>query len=101
MDDKLGGRHAAMEAFQFFPDALGLLWGLLGGTFNLWMTQRLLGNNMSNGRIFALVFLKPVTHLVILVCGMFVSAWFMLLAAAGDLLMLAVMFLKNYFNGRR
>ena len=91
----------ALGAFAWFPDALGLLWGLLGGSFNLWMTKKLLSNDMSNGRIFALVFLKPLTHLVILVCGMFVSAWFMLLAAAGDLLMLAVMFLKNYFDGRR
>ena len=91
----------ALGVFRLFPDALGLLWGLMGGTFNLWMTIKLFGNNMSNGRIFALVFLKPLTHLVILVCGMFVSAWFMLLASAGDLLMLAVMFLKNYFDGRR
>ena len=91
----------ALGAFAWFPDALGLLWGLLGGSFNMWMTKKLFGNNMSNGRILALVFLKPLTHLVILVCGMFVSAWFMLLAAAGDLLMLAVMFLKNYFDGRR
>lgn len=90
-----------LGVFALFPDALGLLWGLLGGAFNMWMTGKLANNNMSNGRIFALVFLKPLTHLVILVCGMFVSAWFMLLAAAGDLLMLAVMFLKNYFDGRR
>ena len=90
-----------LGAFALFPDALGLLWGLLGGAFNMWMTKKLVSSDMSNGRIFALVFLKPLTHLVILVCGMFVSAWFMLLAAAGDLLMLAVMFLKNYFDGRR
>ena len=90
-----------LGVFALFTDALGLLWGLLGGAFNMWMTQKLVSSDMSNGRIFALVFLKPLTHLVILVCGMFVSAWFMLLAAAGDLLMLAVMFLKNYFDGRR
>ena len=90
-----------LGVFALFPDALGLLWGLLGGAFHMWMTKKLVCSDMSNGRIFALVFLKPLTHLVILVCGMFVSAWFMLLAAAGDLLMLAVMFLKNYFDGRR
>ena len=90
-----------LGVFALFPDALGLLWGLLGGAFNMWMTKKLVSSDMSNGRIFARVVLKPLTHLVILVCGMFVSAWFMLLAAAGDLLMLAVMFLKNYFDGRR
>ena len=90
-----------MEAFAWFPDALGLLWGIAGGVFNWWMTKKLLTSQMSNARILAMVFLKPLTHLVILGCAAFVSLWFMILAAAGDLLMLAVMFIKNYMDGRR
>ena len=59
-----------LGVFALFPDALGLLWGLLGGAFNMWMTKKLVSSDMSNGRIFALVFLKPLTHLVILVLSL-------------------------------
>lgn len=90
-----------MDVFQWFPDALGLLWGLAGGFFNCWLTRKLLVKEMSNKRIIALVIIKPLTHLVILVSAMFVSAWFMLLAAAGDLLTLGVLFVKSYLDGRR
>jgi H+/Cl- antiporter ClcA len=90
-----------MPAFQWIPDALGLIWGLAGGFFNWWLTKKLFVKDMSNKRILALVFLKPLTHLIILGCAVFVSLWFMVLAAAGDLLTLGVMFVKNYLDGRR
>ena len=31
-----------MDVFRWFPDALGLLWGLAGGFFNCWLTRKLL-----------------------------------------------------------
>ena len=79
----------------------GLLWGLLGGGFNFFMTRRILKKGLDSKHVLLLVFLKPLTHLIILVLAALVSLWFMVLAAAGDLLMLGVMFLKNYLDGRR
>ena len=90
-----------MGAFEWFPDALGLLWGLLGGGFNFFMTRRILKKGLDSKHVLLLVFLKPLTHLIILVLAALVSLWFMVLAAAGDLLMLGVMFLTNYLDGRR
>lgn len=90
-----------MGAFEWFPDAFGLLWGLLGGGFNLFLTRRILKNGLDNKHVALMLVFKPLTHLVILVLAALVSLWFMVLAAAGDLLMLGVMFIKNYLDGRR
>ena len=90
-----------MGPFLWFPDALGLLWGLLGGACNMLLTRRMLKKGLGNRTLLALVVLKPLTHLAILLLAALVSLWFMVLAAAGDLLMLGVMFLKNCLDGRR
>ncbi len=90
-----------MPAIQWIPDALGLAWGLAGGLFNCAMTKKLLVSQMSNKRIIALVLIKPLIHLIILGCAAFVSPWFMVFAAAGDLMTLGIMLVKNYLDGRR
>lgn len=90
-----------MQAFNWMPDVLGLIWGLAGGFFNCWLTRKILVKDMSNKRAIAVIILKPLTHLVILGCAAFVSMWFLLLAAAGDLITLAILFIKNYLDGRR
>ena len=72
-----------MGAFEWFPDALGLLWGLLGGGFNFFMTRRILKKGLDSKHVLLLVFLKPLTHLIILVLAALVSLWFMVSCGGG------------------
>ena len=98
---KANKRGDANGCVPMVPGRLGSALGIGRRLFNCWLTRKLLVKEMSNKRIIALVIIKPLTHLVILVSAMFVSAWFMLLAAAGDLLTLGVLFVKSYLDGRR
>ena len=82
-------------------DYLGILWGLLGGGFNWWLTLKLFSAPSSSRRTIVMVIVKPLVHLVVLGAAAFVSKGFLLFAAGGDLAMLAAMFIKNYIDGRR